>query len=40
MKCCFFLFFMYVEILEYIDMIKLFKKEKGIGKEKYDKYSM
>lgn len=39
MKCCPFLFFMHVEILEHTDMTKSFKKEKGIGKEKHDKYS-
>lgn len=39
MKCCPFLFFLHVEILEHKDMTKSFKKEKGIGKEKNDKYS-
>lgn len=39
MKCCPFLFFLHVEILEHKDMTKSFKKEKGIGKEKHDKYS-
>lgn len=36
MKCCPFIFFLYVEILEHKDMTKSFKTEKGIGKEKHD----